>query len=165
MLGKALAIAFVILLAVSGVQGFLFYSTVIYPADIGKEWVSRAIATNDLLDMSKYLINALQALEPYHGNPGWPFPTPDSSYDQIKINIQEVVKNCQIWTNQTGTSFAYQQAVHNLVDTLTQIHVHLMIANMDLWMNPTFNPIGWIIDGPWIVLIVICLILLIRELA
>ena len=142
------------------VQSLVFYDVNVYPADIAKEWVSRAAATNDLNDMAKYLKYSDDILKNYHGNPAWPFPTPDTDYDQIRTNVEEVIRNALTWSNQTGTSMAYQQAVHNIVDTLSTIYDHLNSANQAIGFNPYWNPLGWLI---WSVLSLVIFIIVVQA--
>ena len=118
-----------------------YYSNTVYQADIGKEWLWRARATNDLNDMANYLQKSLDQLESYNGNPKWLYPSPDTDYNLIKDNIRETIRNARTWSNQTGSSFAYQQAVSNLQETISEIANHIEIANT------------WLLQQPWIIFI------------
>jgi hypothetical protein len=122
------------------------YSDVTYQADQGKEWLWRARATNDLEDMAKYLKIAEEKLEPYHGNPVWWYPKPDSDYDFIKTNIQEVIENAESFNTTAQNDFSYQQAVQNLQETIIEIVDHVEIANG--WLQ--WPPISAFIYTLWI---------------
>ena len=102
-----------------------------YPVKQAIEWNWRARATNNLLDMSTNLNRSLVLLEPFRGNPVWWFPTPDTDFDQIKLNIQET-RNTAVVVASTEAigSFGYQQAVQNLQETIIEINEHL---DLTLW--------------------------------
>ena len=118
------------LLVIFGTVGIYLstYQNNQYQADIGKEWLWRARATNDLDDMSNYLEKSLEYLDRYEGNPSWFYPTPDTDYNYIKTNIREVIENCNQWKG-TQDNFAYQQAVGNLQETIVEIAEHVSLAN------------------------------------
>ena len=103
---------------------FTAYSGTAYEIDQSKEWLWRARATNDLNDMANYLTKAEQLLMNKHGNPAWFYPKPDTDLDLIRTNIHEVIGNCKTFANTTDT-MAYQQAVHNLQETIIEITDHL----------------------------------------
>jgi hypothetical protein len=98
-----------------------------YDCKKAENWVWRARATNDLTDMAKYTSRALEELGELSGNPSWWFPAPDTDYDLIKSNMEEVIRNCAV-INVTMDTMAYQQAVNNLQETLAEIADHIHIA-------------------------------------
>jgi hypothetical protein len=129
-------------------QGFQFYQDKQYEGVQAKEWLWRARATNDLNDMAKYLSKSEDLLQDYHGNPQWLYPTPDTDFDLIRENINESISNCYKWSGNTTSDFAYQQAVHNLQETIKEIAEHLDSAIGCIGGNPGMNPLGamlWII--------------------
>jgi hypothetical protein len=129
MKGILLAVAIYLIVIFGTIGGYLVtYQNNQYQADIGKEWLWRARATNDLDDMAAYLERSLSYLDNYSGNPCWLYPTPDTNYDYIKTNIREVIENCNQW-NDTQDSFSYQQAVRNLQETIIEIAEHVDLAN------------------------------------
>jgi len=115
-----------------------------YQAEIGREWLWRARATTDLLDMSKYLNKSLDQLAQFHGNPSWWFAKPDTDFDLIKGNIEEVRNNAVLWSNLTGGSLAYQQAVQNLQEVIIEIVEHLDGA-IDWIGKPAWLTAVWIL--------------------
>jgi len=114
---------------------FMWYGQEPYQVNKARDWIDRAKATNDLKDMAKYVNTSLAILEPYHGNPKWWFPTPDTDLDLIKDNMKEVIRNCE-QSSGIQDDFAYQQAVHNLQDTLLQIRSHIADASMWIFIQP-----------------------------
>ena len=121
----------VILVAV----GIAWYSQDPYEVNQARDWLDRARATNDLKDMAKYVDESLTILLPFHGNPKWWFPTPDTDFDLIKDNMREVIRNCEA-SSGIQDDFAYQQAVHNLQDTLVQIKDHVAYASSWVFIRP-----------------------------
>lgn len=130
-----------------------------YQAEIGREWLWRARATTDLADMAKYLNKSLDQLAPFNGNPCWWFAKPDTDFDLIKGNIIEVRDNAIEWSNLTGGSLAYQQAVQNLQEVIIEIVEHLDGAiewvGKPVWITavwilvPIFIVIGVAIFSSW----------------
>ena len=100
------------------------YNAEVYDVDQSREWLYRARATNDLADMAKYLNKTLEKLEGYHGNPCWYYPKADTDYDLIKDNIRECVRSCVV-NQPLNDSMAYQQAVHNLQETIIELAEHV----------------------------------------
>jgi len=137
-------------------QGFSFYQSEQYEAVQAKEWLWRARATNDLNDMAKYLGKSEDLLQDYHGNPGWPYPTPDTDFDFIRENINESIMNCHKWSGNDTSDYAYQQAVHNLQETIKEIAEHLDAAVGNMGSNPGMNPFGMVV---WPMLVVVPLIM------
>ena len=146
-----LGITYVVLIVVSAFQMVTFHNQNVYPADQAKEWLWRARATNDLADMAKYLGKAELLLQSYRGNPIWIFPTPDTDYDLIRGNIREVIANCEAWGGGSQKDFAYQQAVHNLQETIVEIAEHLSLANGMIGANPYINPAGFFLLVCWLI--------------
>jgi len=100
-----------------------------YPVRQAIEWNWRARATNNLIDMASNLNRSYAILGPYHGNPSWWFPTPDTDFDQIKANIRESRETAlAVAANESIGSFGYQQAVQNLQETIVEINEHLELA-------------------------------------
>lgn len=126
-------------------QAVQFYQSEQYDGIQAKEWLWRARATNDLNDMAKYLIKSEEILQDYHGNPGWPYPTPDTDFDFIRTNINETIMNCYKWSGNTTSDYAYQQAVHNLQETIVEIAEHLDNAVGQMGSNPGINPLGYVV--------------------
>jgi hypothetical protein len=150
--------AYVVLIILVIGQGFQFYGDNQYEGNQAKEWMWRARATNDLNDMAKYLQKAETLLQDYHGNPAWLYPTPDTDFDLIRTNINESIMNCYKWsTNATG-DMAYQQAVHNLQETIVEVAEHLDSALGQMGGNPGMNPMGYLL---WISMSILWLPLLI----
>lgn len=97
------------------------------------DWVWRARATNDLNDMANNLNKAYDIIKDMEGNPVWLWPTPWTDIEQIKLNLQECIKNCETYSNLTD-QMAYQQAVHNLQETLVEIADHLgAVSSWQYW--------------------------------
>lgn len=149
--GTALVIgifAYVLLAGAIVNSGFVNYTqNGLYEIDQAREWLWRARATNDLVDMSKYLNKTLDLMKPYNGNPNWWFPKPDTDFTLIKDNIKECVANCLNFQNEDD--MAYQQAVHNLQETIIEIEDHLSGARE----CKTFN-LGFFV---WLIIAVILL--------
>lgn len=161
--GKAALICIIlyIVLAIGGLWGGVnYYNDHTYKADQAKEWLWRARATNDLTDMAGYLEESSRLLGTYYGNPCWWFPKPDTDYDLIKTNIQEVTTNAREWgTSLQQDNVAYQQAVQNLQETIQEIAEHLDGTNWwngnPLWGLLIFNFWTWV----WLPLILMWAIL------
>ena len=150
--------AYLLIIPLSIAQGMTFYNDEQYQAAQAKEWMWRARATNDLTDMAKYLSTSEELLQDYHGNYNWLYPTPDTDFDLIRQNINETIMNCHKWSAGNITDMAYQQAVHNLQTTISEIADHLDAATGHIGQNPTKNPIGYFLFGMffwwWIVAII-----------
>lgn len=108
-----------------------------YTINTAENWLWRARATNDLEDMAKYMKQALFVLDRFEGNPSWFYPTPDSDWTLIKQNIKENIKSAESLSHQDPNSFAVQQMVHNLQETIIEIVDHLKGAG---W---------WQYNAPW----------------
>jgi hypothetical protein len=109
-----------------------------YEVSQAEDWLWRARATNDLTDMSHYLNQSLVILDRFDGNPNWIFPRPDTDFGLIKDNIRECVRNCEEFSLTTD-DMAYQQAVHNIQETIVEIASHLDIAGGWLWKSPLYT--------------------------
>lgn len=100
-----------------------------YPLRQAIEWNWRARATNNLVDMAGNLNRSIALLEPYHGNPSWIFPTPDTDLDQIRLNIMESRDTAlAVAASESIGSFGYQQAVQNLQETIVEINEHIELS-------------------------------------
>ena len=157
--GTIIIIATLIVYIVVGALIAQQYSGKPYELSQSSDWVYRARATNDLLDMSKYLNKSLGILENYSGNPAWIFPTPDTNLDYIKENIRECVGNCIDYSNLTD-EMAYQQAVHNLQTTLSEIGEHLGYASDAALWQPIMFVYGIILGFGWLIIPVLLAVLL-----
>jgi hypothetical protein len=123
-----------------------FYNDNIYQLDVSKEWLWRARATNDLSDMAKYLNESERILEGFHGNAKWIYQTPDTDFDLIRENIKETIDNALKWSSGNITDMAYQQAVHNLQETIIEITTHFDASKEALYWNVARSPlIGFIV--------------------
>lgn len=108
-----------------------------YPLRQAIEWNWRARATNNLVDMATNLNRSISLLEPYHGNPAWIFPTPDTDLDQIRLNLVESRDTAlAVAASESIGSFGYQQAVQNLQETIVEINGHIELSK------------GWFVRTP-----------------
>jgi hypothetical protein len=135
---KACVITWILLAIAIPCGWFVHYGNTAYDIDQAQDWVWRARATNDLLDMAKYLNESLVLLEPFDGNPNWWYPRPDTDFELIKTNIRECVANC-ITFSALENEMAYQQAVNNLQETEMEIASHLAIAGSWTVNTPFFT--------------------------
>jgi hypothetical protein len=137
-------VAYILLIAFTVMQ----YSGEPYQLSQSSDWIYRARATNDLVDMSKYLNKSLDIMEQYTGNPAWIFPTPDTDLDYIKENVRECIGNCEEYSTLTD-EMAYQQAVHNLQETLNEIGWHISAAGNASFWQPIMIPVGFLLGFGW----------------
>ena len=146
----ALGVSVVLLI----VQMNWFIASQTYTESCARQWLYRARATNDLQDMATYLGNAEVMLKDYHGNPAWLYPRPDTDWDLIRQNINETAMNARKWSLANITDMAYQQAVHNLQETISQIADHINAADTAMWFSPVINRTGYVawagVGGGWI---------------
>ena len=122
-----LILAIVIVVSATGVWNVGVTTT--YPLRQAIEWNWRARATNNLVDMAANLNRSIALLGPFHGNPSWIFPTPDTDLDQIRQNTVESRDTAlAVASSEAIGSFGYQQAVQNLQETIVEINDHLNLA-------------------------------------
>lgn len=120
-------LAVVLIISAAGVWNVGITTT--YPLRQAIEWNWRARATNNLIDMARYLNESIEILGRFHGNPAWSFPTPDTDLDSIRTNIVESRDTAlAVAASESIGSFGYQQAVQNLQETIVEINEHLAIA-------------------------------------
>lgn len=129
---------YIVWLFMACVATTVVYSQEPYQLEMAGDWLYRARATNDLADMAKYLNKSYDIVEHYHGNPAWIFPKPDTDLDLIATNIEECIHNAVSWQNLT--EMAYQQAVHNLQETINEIADHLCGEEGGASTWATFTP-------------------------
>ncbi len=112
-------------------------TTTSYPLRQSIEWNWRARATNDLVDMAANLNRSIELLMPFHGNPAWIFPTPDTDLDEIRLSLVQMRDTAlAVAANASIGSFGYQQAVQNLQETIIEINDHLSLTK------------GWFVRTP-----------------
>ena len=156
-LSKACLIIYVLVIVFDMVALFAQMGTSpTYDTAKAVDWVWRARATNDLSDMSNNLNKSYTLIEGMHGNPCWFFPTPSTDIDQIKLNIQECVSNCQVYSQLTD-QMAYQQAVHNLQETLIEIADHLGSVSEWQYMSPFFMFYATLFVWVWAPMLALCI--------
>lgn len=130
----------VLLILVAGISFIGMLNTAdstAYPIAQAREWNWRARATNNLIDMSTNLNRSIELLTPFHGNPAWFFPKPDTDIDQIRLNLEET-RDTAITIAATAVigSQGYQQAVQNLQETIIEINEHLEGIRTWLYITP-----------------------------
>lgn len=136
---KICVLVYVLLLVFVVYTDVTSYNGTCYEMNKSRDWAYRARATNDLSDMSKYLNESYNITARFHGNPCWFYPTPDTDIDLISSNLHECIVNCQ--KNQNLSDMAYQQAVHNLQETINEVADNINAAS------------GWLFWSPWIIFV------------
>jgi len=135
--GQVCAVALLVTFVIAAVGRWDTAVNRTYPIKQAIEWNWRARATNNLADMATNLNRSLAILGPFHGNPSWWFPTPDTDLDQIALNIGESRDTAlAVSASEPIGSFGYQQAVQNLQETIIEINEHLELAK------------GWYVTTP-----------------
>jgi hypothetical protein len=124
-----------------------------------KEYLWRARASINLVEMADYMGKAETALGDRTGNPNWLFHLPDTDFDLIKHDLE---KNIEAALNISMTedvgSYGYQRAVNNLEEVCVELNSHLDAA-IDWSTNllPTtilLNTVAWIIFAVVIVYLI-----------
>ena len=129
-------------------QAYNFHLTHNYQADKAADYLNLAGQTDNLTQIATYLNDSYTLLLPYHGNPGWPFPTPATNYDLLRANILTTEKEVVQQEQQTTlTSYAYQQNFLNIRAATNTTASQLLNANGNLGSNPYINPLGFIEFG------------------
>jgi hypothetical protein len=137
------------------------YPQGIYPLDQAKGWINQADSTSDLKVMADNLGKALTILDKYEGNPVWWYPTPTTSFDEIKHNIEESIDLAIDVSEKEGTgSFAYQQAVHNLQDNVLE-NLKERMSDAGHWLVVSREWLVMCIG--WLIVLMAAIIITVRE--
>jgi len=125
MYGKKPGVVLIILCIIGIVLPLMHYYNKVYPLDIAKGYLDRAMASGDVEGMITYSGKALEVLEPYSGNPKWIFPTPDTDFDLIKQNLRECIDRLNTLSELPRDSDAYQQGLDDVRAKLKVIRDNL----------------------------------------
>jgi len=94
-----------------------------------KEYLWRARASINLVEMADYMDKAKTALAARTGNPNWLYHLPDTDFDLIKHDIQ---KNIEVALNISASepfgAYGYQRAVDNVQEVCVELNSHLDAA-------------------------------------
>ncbi len=127
---------------VCGVNAWNYYADYQYPLEQAKGYLSTAQSGGTLEFIRQYLIKANDTLKDYSGNPQWWFPTEDTSFDQLKLNINATITGIDAFNGTVG-SMEYQQYLHNL-----QTIIEDMIYDLDQIYQ--IEPEDWLTRGAWL---------------
>jgi len=83
-----------------------------------KDYLWRARASTDLIEIANYFEKALNEIKDRHGNPKWYYPTPDTDFDLIKKTMKQTINNViEIANKEEKGSYGYQRAIDNIEET------------------------------------------------
>lgn len=124
---------------------FAVWPPQVYDFEQGTEFLWSARKMNNLLEMAEYMDKAVAKLANYHGNPCWWYPKIDTDLDVLRQDISRASVTAKEIAKEGTSSWAYQQAVQNLQETLLEIIDHLKLASTWMTMQSVTSVIWYLI--------------------
>lgn len=161
-----IAISVLMVIAILGIAVYGYYfaygrNSMVLDIMQAREYLWRARASINLVEMADYMNKAKTGLSDRTGNPNWLFHLPDTDFDLIKHDLDTNIQAAlNISVTESVGSYGYQRAVNNLEEVCVELNSHLDIAiDWSTNLHPTtilLNAAGWTI---FIVLVVYIIII------
>lgn len=131
------------------------YSEVPYEIDVIETHLDSALQTHNISDKVRYILETVERLEPYTGNPAWPFPDQDTNIDltkEILLSVADDV-NQQLFVKERDQYFIlpHNELVEYLNSEIKNGEKRLDAYADGWWSNPANSLAQWWIFVPIIV--------------
>ena len=132
------------------------YSSVPYEIDVIESHLSSALQTHNISDKVRYILETVEMLEPYTGNPAWPFPDQNSNIDltkEILLSVADDV-NQQLLVKERDQYFIlpHNELIQYLNSEIENGEKRLNAYADGWWSNPTNSLAQWWIFVPIIMI-------------
>lgn len=113
-----------------------YYGDTSYEIDQAYRYIQQAASTNSIPQTLDHLYKAQTILMKYSGDPKWWYPTGESNFDMINANLAATILSLENMKDQPLTSYATQQQIVNIRDSLTELNHKIDSAAWWIYWTP-----------------------------